>query len=266
MSFPRLSLSPFVRLSLAAGMAVGFAACAQQPAQPPVPVAQPAATQAQGRQAEVSKGDAAAAEPAGAPAAAAKPELPKQDLTEATLYEYLLAEIAGQRGALGLSAQAYADLAKRTRDPRIAKRAAEVAVYARMPSAAIDAAKIWYETEPTSLQALQVLTSLLVGAKRETEALPYLRKLLEADASGDAFLQLPRLLANNQDKALTLKLVQQLAQPYPNAARRLSASAFDCCCSSCASNSTGSSQSGLSAAAARASASASSPWPAPDAA
>src|SRR6266571_2100693 len=50
----------------------------------------------------------------------------------------LLAEIAGQRGNLGLSAQAYVDLAKRTRDPRIARRATEVALYARMNGAAID--------------------------------------------------------------------------------------------------------------------------------
>ena len=145
--------------------------------------------------------------------------MPKQDLTEDVLYEYLLAEIAGQRGALGLSAQAYADLAKHTRDPRIAKRAVEVALYARMPAAALDAARIWYETEPSSMQALQTLTSLLIAAKRQEEALPYLQKLLESDASGDGFLQLNRLLASTQDKALRLKLVQQLAQPYPQVAQ-----------------------------------------------
>ncbi len=202
---------------------MGLAACAQQPPQPAAPVAAPAAVQGQGGQPEPGKAEAPAAVPAvaaaDAPVAAPKPELPKQELTEATLYEYLLAEIAGQRGALGLSAQAYADLAKRTRDPRIAKRAAEVAIYARMPGAAIDAAKIWYEAEPTSLSALQALTSLLIGAKREAEALPYLQKLLESDSSGDGFLKLPRLLANNQDKALTLKLMQQLAQPYPGVAQ-----------------------------------------------
>jgi hypothetical protein len=36
-----------------------------------------------------------------------KPTLPPQELTEAILYEFLLAEIAGQRGNVGLSAQAY---------------------------------------------------------------------------------------------------------------------------------------------------------------
>ena len=214
MSFPRLCALPSVRLFLVAGLGLLFAACAQKPVQEPgKPAAEPAA-----KQAELDPHEFHAS---AAPAPAAKPELPNLELTEAMLYEYLLAEIAGQRGSVGLSAQAYADLAKRTRDPRIARRAAEVAVYARMPSAAIDAAKIWYETEPSSMQALQTLTSLLINTKRHEEALPYLQKLFVADGNNaaDGFMQLSRLLANSQDKAMSLKLVQQLAQPYPQLAQ-----------------------------------------------
>ena len=214
MSFPRFPALPLPRRILVAGLILLLAACAQLPSKQATP-AVPATVAGQAGEPAPNQADA----PAPAPAAAPRPELPKQDLSEAVLYEYLLAEIAGQRGALGLSAQAYADLAKHTRDPRIAKRAAEVALYARMPGAAIDAAKIWYETEPSSLQALQTLTSLLIAAKRDGEALPYLQKFLEGDNSGDAFLQLSRLLANNQDKTLTLKLVQQLTQPYPKVAQ-----------------------------------------------
>ena len=178
-----------------------------------MPAAEPVVEQSEFDQPESSA--------AAAPASAPKLQLPNQELTEALLYEYLLAEIAGQRGSIGLSAQAYADLAKRTRDPRIAKRATEVALYARMPGAAIDAAKIWYEAEPSSTQALQALVSVLINAKRHEEALPYLQQLLaaEADSAGDGFLQLNRLLANSQDKALALKLVQQLARPYPKLAQ-----------------------------------------------
>ena len=215
MSVPRFSVLPLFRLFLVAGLGLLFAACAQRPVQPAPQAAQAATDQ--------DKAEQPAPKAAGAPtpAPAPKPELPNQELTEAVLYEYLLAEIAGQRGSIGLSAQAYADLAKRTRDPRIARRATEVALYAHMPTAAIDAAKIWYETEPSSMQALQALVSLLINTKRHEEALPYLQQLLaaEADNAGDGFLQLSRLLANSQDKALTLKLVQQLAQPYPKLAQ-----------------------------------------------
>jgi tetratricopeptide (TPR) repeat protein len=200
-------------LVLIAGLGLMLAACAQSPVQ------QGAASAASsGNEDEVEQAASASAD---AHPPSVKRNLPNQDLTEAVLYEYLLAEIAGQRGSMGLSAQAYADLAKRTRDPRIAKRATEIALYARMPKAALEAAQIWYETEASSTQALQTLTSLLINDKRHKEALPYLQKLLAAEGSSaaDGFLQLSRLLANGQDKALTLEIVQQLAQPYPKLAQ-----------------------------------------------
>ena len=213
MSFSTPPLPHLVRLALIAGCGLLLVACAQGPVQPG---AAPGANA--GNEAELEQ---SASGPAVAPAASAKRNLPNQELTEAVLYEYLLAEIAGQRGSLGLSAQAYADLAKRTRDPRVAKRATEIALYARMPKAAVEAAQIWYETEPSSTQALQTLTSLLINGKRHQEALPYLQKLLTAEGSSpaDGFLQLSRLLANGQDKALTLEIVQQLAQSYPKLAQ-----------------------------------------------
>ena len=200
-------------LALIAGLGLMLAACAQGPVQQGAASAPVAGNE--------DEPEHAASASADVQPPSVKRNLPNQDLTEAVLYEYLLAEIAGQRGSMGLSAQAYADLAKRTRDPRIAKRATEIALYARMPKAALEAAQIWYETEASSTQALQTLTSLLINGKRHKEALPYLQKLLAAEGSsaGDGFLQLSRLLANGQDKALTLEVVQQLAQPYPKLAQ-----------------------------------------------
>jgi len=143
--------------------------------------------------------------------------LPKQELTEKLLYEYLLAEIAGQRGSINLSAEAYLDLAKRTRDPRIARRATEIALYARMNDAAIEAAGIWHETEPGSTRALQALSGLLVAAGRYDEALPHLKELLASSASDPAsgFTQLTRTLASAKDRSAALELVQKLASDYP---------------------------------------------------
>ena len=63
-----------------------------------------------------------------------------RELNEPTLYEFLLGEIALQRGDAALAAQTYLDLAKRTRDPRVARRAVEVASQARQPELAIEAA------------------------------------------------------------------------------------------------------------------------------
>jgi len=200
-------------LRLVAAMAfVVFAGCAAPPPQPPA-----AGEELQ----DESDTDAPAGE---AQAAAPEPEdravLPKQELTENLLYEFLLAEIAGQRGSATLSAQAYVDLAKRTRDPRIARRATEVALYARMNNAAIDAATLWHETEPGSTRPLQALAGLLVAAGRYEEALPNLKKLLAGSANDPAngFTQLTRTLANTQDKQAALKLVRSLAADYPRLA------------------------------------------------
>src|SRR3989440_221977 len=167
-----------------------------------------------------SDSDASAGEAqALAPEPADRTALPNQELTENLLYEFLLAEIAGQRGNAALSAQAYVDLAKRTRDPRIARRATEVALYARMNNAAIESATIWHETEPGS-RPLQALAGLLVAAGRYDEALPNLRKLLAGSANEPAngFTQLTRTLANAQDKQAALKLVHSLAADYPKLA------------------------------------------------
>jgi hypothetical protein len=82
-----------------------------------------------------------------------------QGLTSQVLYQFLLGEIAGQRGELKLSAEAYADLAGRTRDARVAKRATEVALYARQNALAIKNANLWLELDPASPKALQTLST-----------------------------------------------------------------------------------------------------------
>src|SRR5439155_24775044 len=161
---------------------------------------------------EESDADAPAAEAqALAPEAVDRTALPNQELTENLLYEFLLAEVAGQRGNVALSAQAYVDLAKHTRDPRIARRATEVALYARMNNAAVDAATIWHETEPGSTRPLEALAGLLITAGRYDDALPNLKKLLAGSANDPAngFTQLTRTLANAQDKGAALKLGQR---------------------------------------------------------
>src|SRR5258708_21862656 len=195
----------------AAMVSAVFAGCARAPPQPAA-----GEEQQDESDAEAPIGEA----PALAPEPVDRSTLPKQELTENLLYEFLLAEIAGQRGNVALSAQAYVDLAKRTRDPRIARRATEVALYARMNNAAVEAATVWHETEPGSTRPLQALAGLLVAAGRYDEALPSLKKLLAGSANdpGSGFTQLTRTLANAQDKKPALKLVQPLAADYPKPA------------------------------------------------
>jgi len=139
-----------------------------------------------------------------------------QDLSEPTLYDFLVGEIALQRGDLPLAARTYLDLARRTQDPRVARRAVEVANQAKEPELALDAARLWYEIEP-STHALQVLAATLVAAKRVEEAGPVIEKLMSAEGVSreNAFMQLNRLLGGNPDKAANLRVVRSIAAKHP---------------------------------------------------
>jgi tetratricopeptide (TPR) repeat protein len=150
--------------------------------------------------------------------AAKTPErLPNEELTEPILYELLVGEIAMQRGNPELAARTYIDLAKRTRDPRVARRAVEIANYARMPNLALEAAKLWHEAEPDSVPALQMVTVYMAAVGRVDEAEPYLTQLLASNETKPetVFMQVNRLLAADPDKAANLRLVRKLAAGYP---------------------------------------------------
>ncbi len=143
-------------------------------------------------------------------------ELPKQDLTAPMLFDFLLGETALQRGDSEIATESYLRLAKTTRDPRVAQRATEVALLSHKPVMAMAAATIWVELDPNSVVAHQTIAALLVSAGKLDEARPHLDKLLavEGDVS-KFFMQLNNLLVRNVDKAETLELVQQFAEPYP---------------------------------------------------
>lgn len=136
-------------------------------------------------------------------------------LTPQLMYQFLLGEIAGQRGDLKLSAEAYADLAVRTRDARVARRATEIALYARMSSLALRNAQLWVELEPNSLKALQTLASLLVGSGRLVEAKPYLESWIKAGRPEQVFMQMHSLFARQGDRQAVAGLVADLAAVYP---------------------------------------------------
>ncbi len=156
----------------------------------------------------------AAAQPSGAKKL---PEAGASGLSEPTLYEFLLGEIALQRGDYKVAAETYLDLAKRTRDPRVARRAVEVANQGRLIELGLEAAKTWLDIEPQSATALQVTAAMLVAAKRVDEATPYLEKLLSSPGVNleAGFLQINRLLAGNPDKAANLRVVRKLAAKRP---------------------------------------------------
>jgi tetratricopeptide (TPR) repeat protein len=131
------------------------------------------------------------------------------------VFKYLAAEIAGQRGDLGLSTKLFFDLAKSSRDVRLAERAAKVAIYSKNPQATLETSKLWIELDENSTEAQQAATQIYIMNGDLNAAKPLLKKLLEKeDTRANGFLYLNSLLAHQANKNAVLQLTQELAAPY----------------------------------------------------
>ncbi len=145
--------------------------------------------------------------------------LPGQELTPKTLYQFLLAEIAGARGQIGLSAELYLDLARATRDPRIARRATEIAMFSRNLTVASEAAKLWAEVAPDSEDARRILANVVAAdgdGRLEDLQIQVARAL--AHSSGERLAQnlmgLNRALQRLPDKEAAQSVVMRVTEPY----------------------------------------------------
>lgn len=159
---------------------------------------------------------ASAESPAVKPQATPAKAAMQTQLSSEFVYKYLVGEIAGQRGDLGLASTIFLELAKTSKDPRLAERAAKAAVYGNKPKIAVQATSLWAELDPASIEAQQATTQMLVSSGKLQEAKPHLQKLLaKEDTRANGFLYLNGLFANQPDKNGVLALVQELAKPYP---------------------------------------------------
>jgi tetratricopeptide (TPR) repeat protein len=132
------------------------------------------------------------------------------------VFEVLLAEIALRRNDVDLAVQTYANLALRTRDPKIMERAVEVAGFARRYGSALDTARLWLDTEPASQDALRMLVSVLIMSNQLSEATPYLIRLLESDKAAlpGNLLGLNRMFVRHPDRAAVFRLVDAVCRPF----------------------------------------------------
>lgn len=166
------------------------------------------------------------------PLSSATPK-PKADtgLSGEVLYYLFSAEIAAQRGQIGLSAALYSKAAEVTRDPRVAQQATRIAYYARDDKRAIAAASLWNELEPKNLEARQVLAALLVRVGKTTEAAEHFEFVLNNGKHSErqGFMLITSLLSKEKDKQAALLVMKQLLstrQNNPNALYAYSQLAF----------------------------------------
>ncbi|MDI6746300.1 MAG: tetratricopeptide repeat protein [Rhodocyclaceae bacterium] len=167
-----------------------------------------------------------------APEEAVVAGLPNVELTPRLLYQFLLAEIAGQRGQFANSAELYLDLAKRTRDPRLARRATEIAAHGRRMEIAQQGAQLWLDIEPASLQAHLTYINVLVaqGRHEELKAATAALLALAPQQIGPNLLRLNRLFARGEDRKAVRELIEAVTAPHlqlPEAHYVRAVAAFD---------------------------------------
>ena len=80
-------------------------------------------------------------------------DFPTRPFETDTLYNLLVAEIAGQRSQYDLALEHYLSEAKHTQDPWVAARAARIAQYLNEPQSAAEAADIWRKSDTQNIHA-----------------------------------------------------------------------------------------------------------------
>jgi tetratricopeptide (TPR) repeat protein len=141
--------------------------------------------------------------------------LPDVDLTGELLFRLVFAEFAVQRGEPGAAYSELMVVARKTNDPRVARRAAEVAIAARALPQALDAAQLWRATAPSSAEADQTYSSLLVATGRHDLARPILERQIAAAPNPVEILdRLQRVLAQAPEPAQGDALLEHVAARY----------------------------------------------------
>ena len=218
-----LARAAFIALPLGlVGACAHFGTASRAPA--PLPTSVPAAVTPAGEPATAQTVMPRAARLRGpAPDVETSDTLPPIALTPQIMFQLLASEIAAQRGEVGSAGATYLSLARQTRDPRLARRATELALAARSLDRALQGARLWQELSPGSTLAAQMLETLLLSTGQLSEVEPllaaHLAKAREADGLPEFYGQLARTLSRVSDKAAALALIERLAAPDTSVAQ-----------------------------------------------
>ncbi|MGZ5038416.1 MAG: tetratricopeptide repeat protein [Usitatibacter sp.] len=136
--------------------------------------------------------------------------------TSDAMFEYLVAEIASQRGDTDGAIAVYQRLARELKDPQIAKRAVETAIRARSFGPALESATLLLELDPESTLAREIMAALLANEADLNKARDMIAGILEKTANrGPILMQLSHLFGKFPDKAAVLATTREVTARYP---------------------------------------------------
>ena len=134
------------------------------------------------------------------------------------MYELMIAELAGRRGRLDLATEGYLAASERSTDPRVADRAARLAMFAQRWPDAERAARRWMELDDEAPEAYGILgRALLLQGEGEaaSEAYVTLIGLSSGEARASAVRELAGTLQSD-DPVHAMRVMEALAEAYPD--------------------------------------------------
>ena len=158
--------------------------------------------------------------------------VPDVELTGEILFQILAADFAAQQGAWASAINTGLELARVTRDARMAKRALEYALAGDNLPRAWDAARLWVELSPQDPEAQQA-EMMLAAANGSTENLARtLREQIRTSPDkAETIVQAQQILSRLTDKAQALALLDEMlggsARDLPEARAALAQAAFE---------------------------------------
>jgi tetratricopeptide (TPR) repeat protein len=144
--------------------------------------------------------------------------VPSASLSPEILQKLLISELAQQRGDWQASYVTLLSVAQQTRDPRLAKRAMEVALDAKQANEALAAIRLWRQLAPKADEPNQYYLRFIVFSDDLTEAQTLLTTQLRNAAPherGYTILQIQQILRYAKDKNAAFSVLEQLVAPYP---------------------------------------------------
>jgi len=143
-------------------------------------------------------------------------ELPAVEMTPDILYKLLVAETALQRGHYAIGLTQYYRLAKKTGDPRLAAKAARIAVFIRDKQGALQAAQLWVSIDPANLMARQAISAAYIRNGQPDAALEHLEYVLaqEDDGTERGFMLIASLLSREQNLQSALSVMERLVESH----------------------------------------------------
>jgi len=147
-------------------------------------------------------------------------KLEKTSIDPDVLFMLMTAELAGQRGQFDIAIEGYTEAAKHTHDPKLAERAAMIAMYIKDGYKTNEAVTLWLSLDSKSLTARKIaaLSALKIGDKQA--AAEHLKTMLAVDVVGfEAALQeLAGVLQKEGKVGLLYDVLDVLANQSPGQA------------------------------------------------